>query len=147
MCQIELETILNLAARTGNQKAWLQAGAGPAAEAKTHPLASAMSAQSSAAPQVIGQTGPVAPGLCGEARIAVEGEKEGEASAPRTLRPWSHKTHQKQLQSCNVCHYRVCPCFCVFEALTIEWEPPTDNGGADLVAYRLKHFELSSLDP
>ncbi|CAE6950495.1 unnamed protein product [Symbiodinium natans] len=47
--------------------------------------------------QVIGQTGPVAPGLCGEARIAVEGEG----------------------------------------ALSIEWEPPIESGGADLVAYRI----------
>ncbi|CAE7276797.1 TTN, partial [Symbiodinium pilosum] len=59
-----------------------EAGSGPAAE-------------------VLGQTGPVAPGLCGEARISVEGEP----TEPT--------------------------------ALSIEWEPPIESGGADLVAYRI----------
>ncbi|CAK8995399.1 unnamed protein product [Durusdinium trenchii] len=56
-----------------------EAGAGPAAE-------------------VMGQTGPISPGLCGAARGATEGEEQ---------------------------------------ALVLEWEPPSDNGGADLVAYRV----------
>ena len=40
-------------------------------------------------------------------------------------------------------HFQTYPCgnpvvFVVFcEALVLEWEPPSDNGGADLVAYRL----------
>ena len=58
----------------------LQAGAGPAAEANARRTSALQ--RSVGNPEVIGQTGPVAPGLCGEARIALEGEKgEGEPTA------------------------------------------------------------------
>ena len=71
--------------------------------------------------QVMGQTGAVSPGLCGTARAATEGEEQalvsghfGCAFSVGTLWFWW---------------------FC--EALVLEWEPPSDNGGADLVAYRV----------
>ncbi|CAJ1439778.1 unnamed protein product, partial [Effrenium voratum] len=73
-------TLTNLAGNTVYIiRVWAvnEAGAGPAAE-------------------VMGQTGPVAPGLCGLAKGATDEE-----------------------------------------ALSLEWEPPGNSGGADLVAYRV----------
>ena len=50
-----------------------EAGAGPAAEAVT--------LLELALVQVMGQTGAIAPGLCGAVRVATEGEDQAEAAA------------------------------------------------------------------
>ena len=74
--------------------------------------------------QVMGQTGAVSPGLCGTARAATEGEEQAWSIWCRRM---SGGFGFRGFID-HVLFWR--------EALVLEWEPPNDNGGADLVAYR-----------